>query len=230
MAPTSNHLELAKQALHIAESADAKYEAYRQAAEHIAAHMEETGETGSCIAMQLGWKLDKQGRPRQLDKLLRWRKAGYPEGTTPNTMPDPGGSKPTDRAAMSHARQVLRDPEQRAQVLAALDEEERGEVIDTIIDVSPPPRQIKRRAREATGRTWLALTSYMHRAERGILDSLDAMKDMPEPPPEVRAGLLKGIERIEAAIEVARAHLDNPDGMMDEIENFLATVATEEAE
>lgn len=101
-------MERAKTCLAIAESQDSKREAYRQAAEEIAAHIEETGDQQKQIAAVLQYSAEG------VSKLLKWREAGYPEGTTPFTMADPGGSKPTDRAAVSHAKKVLREagPEQ----------------------------------------------------------------------------------------------------------------------
>ena len=58
-------------------------EAYKRAAEHIAAHIAEKGVTQVCVATQIGRDEWYVGR------LLRWRDAGYPEGTTPFTMADP---------------------------------------------------------------------------------------------------------------------------------------------
>ena len=75
-------LERARQALAIAESADSKIAAYRIAAEEIAAYMEETGATQEFLARNLG------ASPGTISKILRWRRQGYPEGTTPFTMAD----------------------------------------------------------------------------------------------------------------------------------------------
>jgi hypothetical protein len=99
-----NHLESAKQYLAIAESADSKREAYKAAAEEIAVHKKQhPKDTWSEIAISLG----KTGQ--YVGRLMKWRTEGYPEGTTPFTMPDPSGSKPTDRAAISHGKKVLRE-------------------------------------------------------------------------------------------------------------------------
>ena len=68
---------------------------YKAAAEEIAAHIEETGDQQKQVAAVLQYSAEKVG------KILKWRKVDYPEGTTPFTMADAGGSKPTGRSARS---------------------------------------------------------------------------------------------------------------------------------
>lgn len=132
------HLELAREDLAIAESGDSKREAYKRAAEHVAAYIEATGESNRkvCIAIQTS--------ESKFYKLMAWREAGYPKGTTPFTMADPDGSKPTDRAAKSHARKVLKDSEQREEVIDALDDEALSEVANAATE-----RLYERQADEA---------------------------------------------------------------------------------
>jgi len=102
----TERLDRAKQYLVIAESEDSKREAYKAAAEEIAAHIAETGDEQQMVATTL------QCSPQTVGRILKWRTAGYPEGTTPFTMADPNGSKPTDRAAVSHTKRVLRESPQ----------------------------------------------------------------------------------------------------------------------
>jgi len=141
MPDSGERLERAKQALTIADSADSKREAYRIAAEEIAAYREETGASIRAIASSLA-------RDRNVvDRLLRWYRAGCPEGTTPNTMADGSGPTPTERAAQSHTRSTLRDPSQRREVLDSLSPEDRAavarealedeEVVDEVVRTAP---------------------------------------------------------------------------------------------
>lgn len=117
-----DHLALAREDLAIAESADAKREAYKRAAEHIAAYLEDSPEsTQRFVATKLGRD------DYYVNRVLRWRAAGYPPGTTPFTMADPSGSKPTDRAAESHTKRVLRESE--------------PETIERIVRDLPPSRR-----------------------------------------------------------------------------------------
>ena len=162
---------------------------------------------------EVGGLLDKP--PTWVSDMIGWS----PGSRSTPFGGDYRGNLPSHRAA---AKRLLRDPEQREKVIAALTPEERSEVVATVIDHEPRPEP---RPTPGPSTTWSALWSYLRNAERGILDALDAMKDQGPPPPEVRAGLEKWIDRLEAAIVVARAHLDNPDGMIDEIEAFLAEAA-----
>ncbi len=126
----NEHLERAREYLAIAESGDAKREAYKAAAEEIAAHKEETGEANTRIATRIS---KDEGFVR---RLLRWRDAGCPEGTTPFTMADPSGSLPTDRASVSHTRRVLREAD--------------AEEVERIVESLPPAA--RRRLAAATDR------------------------------------------------------------------------------
>jgi hypothetical protein len=122
-----DYLAMAREDLAIAEAADAKREAYMRAADNIAAHIAATGDKPGAIAIALNTSR------KTVQNLLRWRDEGFPEGTTPFTMTDPGGSKPTDRAAQSHARKVLSDPDQRDKVIAKLDPADAREVAEKIV-------------------------------------------------------------------------------------------------
>ena len=239
----THHLELAKEALAIAESDDARVAAYQRAAEHIAAHIEDTGDTQKAVAgkLQLTGQTLKAAEMRVV-ALLRWRKAGYPDGTTPFTMPDASGSKPTDRAALSHARKVAREnpaaiadaimdapPDARAKALGALAARGRsrrnaGRGFRRSRRLPPPLPKPQR------GTVWTAIHSYLADARYGLLRALDEMKDQGPPPADIKAGIERQIDRLEASCEVTRAHLENPDGMIDAIEDFLAEAAEESSD
>src|SRR5262245_49664806 len=112
-----DHLARAKAYLAIAESGDAKREAYKLAAEEIAAYKEETGSTNAEIADALA-----SASRQTVDRILKWRRAGYPEGTTPHTMADGNGLTPTERAALSHTKTTLKnaDPDTIKEIVADL--------------------------------------------------------------------------------------------------------------
>lgn len=157
-ATPQGRLERAKQFLTIAESGDAKREAYKAAAEEIAAHIEETGDSQASVATDIGCERDR------VHKILRWRKAGYPEGTTPFTMADGGGSLPTDRAATSHTKKVLReqpqsvapeiakameDPEVREAVARHMTTQTANDISDAVRGLPHEPVERERRRKEA---------------------------------------------------------------------------------
>ena len=121
----ASRLARAKEYLAIAESEDSKREAYKAAAEEIAAHIAETGDSLRQVARNL------QVADVTVGKLLRWRDEGYPEGTTPYTLPDQNGSKPTDRAAVSHTRKVLKErpAEVAADIAKAMEDPEVAKAI-----------------------------------------------------------------------------------------------------
>jgi len=99
MTETVDHLQMAKEHLVVAESGDAKREAYRQAAEHIAAAKQADPKlTNRVVATTLG----KSGEFVQ--KVLQWRSSGY-QADTPWLMDE----KATGRAALSHTKATLRD-------------------------------------------------------------------------------------------------------------------------
>jgi hypothetical protein len=104
MGDLSARLERARNYLAIAESGDAKREAYRMAAEEVAAEQEATGASIPAIAAML------QQAPKRVEYLLRWRSGGY-VGETPWRY---AGKDET--AANAHAKRVLRE---RPEVVAA---------------------------------------------------------------------------------------------------------------
>jgi hypothetical protein len=106
-----NHLERAKEYLAIAESSDSKKEAYRAAAEEIAAAVAE-GESQRTVATVL-----RKSQAFVL-ALLNWRKSGYKADT-----PWLADEKATTRAAKSHTRRVLSDPELAHEIISNLDDE-----------------------------------------------------------------------------------------------------------
>jgi len=109
-------LDRAKQYLAIADSPDAKREGYIKAAEEVAAALEE-GATQVFVATNLGRSQSF------VSKLVRWRASGF-EGATPYLADE----NATGRAAASHTRSTLRDPERRREVIESLSPEERAAV------------------------------------------------------------------------------------------------------
>lgn len=109
MSAADARLDRAKHYLAIAESGDARREAYRQATEEIvAAKQEDPALTNVQVATFMGRS------HTYVDKLLRWRATGYDAAT-----PFLADEQATTRAANSHARKVLRErPEVLAQELA----------------------------------------------------------------------------------------------------------------
>lgn len=75
-----------------------------RAAEEIAAYIEETDDAVRDIAISL---YGRQNAEKRVHKILAWRKAGHPEGTTPFTMADANGSKPTAASAKYPPGRVL---------------------------------------------------------------------------------------------------------------------------
>lgn len=100
MAKLPDHLARAKEALAIAESDDSKREAYRIAAEEIAAHKKETGEPNTRIAIRLGCD------EKKVRVLLSWRERGYDTDSPYN---EGFEKKEQQRAQISHTRRVLRE-------------------------------------------------------------------------------------------------------------------------
>ena len=109
MSQGNERLDRARQYLAIAESGDAKREAYKAAAEEIAAYMEETGVGSTGVATPVG-------KPeREIRRLMEWRRSGY-KAQTPFLMDE----QATGRAAVSHTRKVLREqPQSVAKDIAA---------------------------------------------------------------------------------------------------------------
>lgn len=121
--PANSRLEKAKQALKIAESGDAKREAYKTAAEEIAAHKAETGDNNRVIAAAC------KTHARTIDRLLKWRDSGY-GAQTPFLM----DTQATTRASRSHAKSALRNPVERKQVLGSMSTTERAEIVRDVLD------------------------------------------------------------------------------------------------
>jgi hypothetical protein len=112
------HLARAREYLAIAESDDSKRQAYIKAAEEIAAAKESDQKlTNVEVATSIG-KSDKY-----VHALLKWRETSY-EADTPFLM-DTGA---TGRAAISHTRATLRDPEATTKALEGLTDEQVDEV------------------------------------------------------------------------------------------------------
>ena len=103
-----DHLKRAKEYLRIAESSDSKKEAYKAAAKEIVAAVAE-GKSQRTVATVLGKS------PAFVKALLDWQKSGFKADT-----PWLADEKATSRAALSHAKAVLRDPELRQQALSGM--------------------------------------------------------------------------------------------------------------
>jgi transposase len=144
----------AKEFLAIAESKDSKREAYIKAAEEIAAHKTDSGESNERIAI----RLDKS--ESTIDKILQWRKSGY-EAETPFLM-DEGA---TTRAARSHAKTVLKNSEQRTKVLDELPEEDQVEVAREIL-AKPKVQKAFAENRKASAELTEASGKVFERVER----------------------------------------------------------------
>lgn len=123
----SEYLELARKYLAIAESGDSKRDAYKAAAEAIAAHKAETGESNVVVATTIH---KSEGEVR---RLLKWRESGY-KADSPYLM----DTNATSRAAKSHTKKVLRDPVKREEVMEALSDDERAKIIESAAKKSGP--------------------------------------------------------------------------------------------
>jgi len=211
-------LERARQALAIAESADSKIAAYRIAAEEIAAYMEETGATQEFLARNLG------ASPGTISKILRWRRQGYPEGTTPFTMADGSGPSPTQRAAQSHTRTTLADPAQRRQVLDSMPAETRAAVAREAL-ADPVVRSEVVRSSPETARAIEQEAAEQH-------PSRTAHRPVAVPEPELGfyAHMAGPIQRLKAAADEVRgqweARVESADPTQREMaQDELATIA-----
>jgi hypothetical protein len=106
------HLERAKQFLAIADAVDAdpkraRREAYMAAAEEIAAHIAETGDSQPVVATTAGIERSKVSR------LLTWRKRGYDTESPYDEGPE---KRQQHRARVSHGKRVLKEkPEDLAE-------------------------------------------------------------------------------------------------------------------
>jgi hypothetical protein len=126
------HLENAVQFLAIAEGvyddpAKARKAAYKSAAEEFAAHKDETGDSTRVIAdscKNRGHSINQS----TIVKLLKWRASGY-KAKSPFLMDE----KATSRARTSHAKSALKNPSERKTVLDSLTEDEQVEVARDIL-------------------------------------------------------------------------------------------------
>lgn len=193
----TDHLALAQEDLTIAESADSKREAYKRAAEHIAAHQKQSGDSLVRVAARLK-------RPaRRVQELDQWRRSGY-RTETPAAM-----NEGAYRAAKSHTRAILRDPEQRTEVIESLDEAERLAVAQAALEASEKEgKERKKRARtvreehstdpSATHEERIRLD--LHKADNALDSAINVAEDATLP--ETRT------KRLEARIAITRKRLD----------------------
>lgn len=100
----------AKKYIAVAESKDAKREAYKAATNEIAAYKAETGASNAAIAIALGRVKDTndpKARRTGADyvaKLLKWRDSGFKDAT-----PFTEGGEMSGRVAVSHTKRTLRE-------------------------------------------------------------------------------------------------------------------------
>lgn len=111
MRGVDERLARAKAYLAIAESKDSKREAYKKAAEEIAAYKEATRATNAVIASELQLRRTQMGGEKYVSDLLKWRRTGY-KAETPWLM----DTEATTRAAASHAKKLLGDKGQAKRV------------------------------------------------------------------------------------------------------------------
>lgn len=134
----TDHLARAKDYIAIAENEDSKAEAYRRAAEEILAATTEDGYSQAQIAQELGrdrsWVTD----------LLAWHRAGGHPQTGPF-----GGEAKNAKTDRGKARKMLRDPEQRRQVIESLEPSE----VETLVAEGTDRLVENARARRAEHRT-----------------------------------------------------------------------------
>lgn len=178
-------LRRAKRFLTIAESKDAKREAYKAAANEIVAYRDETGETIRAIALSLA-------RDRnQIDRMLRWHRSGF-KAETPFLMDE----KATSRAAASHTKKLLRTapleqieqiiselPPKRQQAIAAAAGDPYAKAREKYDDeerrLSPADRKAREATAESVART--ARTAASGFAAMGIVTHLEqAAEDLKE--------------------------------------------------
>jgi hypothetical protein len=130
----TDHLALARKYLAVAESKDSKREAYKRAAKEIVAYKNETRESDAAIAIALGG-----GRSgKWVETLRRWAREGF-KGETPFL----ADGKATERAALSHARKVLREApiEEVEKALLDLPEPRRRQIQNAALQTAPALRK-----------------------------------------------------------------------------------------
>jgi hypothetical protein len=168
---TTNRLERAKAYLAIAEAGDARHEAYRQAAEEIAAYRDETGATWPDIAMSLGQHL------RRVQRLMEWRRGGYTAAS-----PWLADEQATTRAADSHARKVVRErPEVIADEMAKVGAERRAEFAARLLADDATADALVGQHPEAAGAVYGAIDrrhATRPAAQPAPLDRLDLLADV----------------------------------------------------
>ena len=132
----NRHVVRAKEFLAVAESRDSKREAYKRAAHEVAAAIAD-GMNQSSVATAVG-------RSKSfIEKLLTWRRSGF-KADTP-WLHDGGA---TDRAARSHTRRVLSEPDSARRVIKDLPDAALEQVSDAALDERldrrrKTPRQVR---------------------------------------------------------------------------------------
>ena len=128
-----DHLALAKEDLAIAESGDAKREAYKRAAAHVVAHKKETGDGDVTVATVMGCKREK------VRMLVKWAATDFAADT-----PWLADTEATNRAARSHANKVLREePEVIAEAIAKADRDVQRRVAKGLVESTSTERSLR---------------------------------------------------------------------------------------
>lgn len=136
MARLDPRLARANKYLAIAESEDSKREAYKLAAEEIAAYKQATGASNRDIGVAC------KRHHGSIARLLKWRESGY-AASTPFLMDE----EATKRAARSHAKAILAVPEEAKKIVASLDAEGMKNLATTIVN-TPVMAEAMRQAEE----------------------------------------------------------------------------------
>lgn len=154
-------LERAKAYLAIAEAGDAKREAYKRAADEVAAEKDETNATTADLARLLGRKDDF------VRKLLRWRETGF-AASTPFLMDE----QATTRAADSHTRRAVRErPDVIVNAINELPAEKQAELVAKIVEATPEAVGKGIAAASANTRAQVGGTTYRELRYPGMSDA-----------------------------------------------------------
>jgi hypothetical protein len=145
----TDRLARAKKYLAVAESKDAKHEAYKAAASEIIAHKNETGDNLTEIAVKLGRVVGaddrraRQAGSTYVGKLIKWYEGGA------RGLPFERVAGETERKTITEAKKALRDPVQRKALVESLTPEERHELVDDTLNVAMKPLREEQKTRKA---------------------------------------------------------------------------------
>jgi hypothetical protein len=206
-----SHLDNAKRLLEIAESGDAKKEAYKAATEEIAAHQAETGDDIKTTAEKLQFPgVSLKSAQVKVGKYLAWRKRGY---DTDSPYDEGTEKRQQTRARVSHAKRALTTPEELKSVIESLTPAQQAAVRTEFEDEEA--RQAKRRFRQAKeqqdqARPSTTVTEFFWQIIKGldnvtrdlafVSEELSLLSDGQKP--EVRQRLVRLRDQAQASIDV----------------------------